>query len=36
MKNVDKFYQWLLNMKNVHLNDNEQMERAFNRIIEWK
>lgn len=30
--NVDRFYNWLQMCKNVHLADDEQIVKAFNKI----
>lgn len=30
--NLERFYEWLLMCGNVHLADNEQLEKAFNKI----
>jgi hypothetical protein len=32
MENVQRFYIWLQKMGNIHLNDNDQMVRAFDKI----
>ncbi len=32
MENQQRFYQWMLNMKNIHLADNEKMSQAFVRV----
>ena len=34
MENVNKFYEWMLAMGNIHLADNEQMSKAFERVAE--
>lgn len=30
--NVNRFYEWLQRCGNIHLNDNEQLTNAFNKI----
>lgn len=30
--NVERFYEWLQMCKNVHLADDEQIVKAFNKI----
>jgi hypothetical protein len=32
MENLDRFYEWMLAMGNIHLADNEQMSKAFEAI----
>lgn len=32
MSKIQRFYEWLQMCKNVHLNDNEQVVRAFHKI----
>lgn len=34
MENLDRFYEWMLAMGNVHLADNEQMSKAFEVVVE--
>lgn len=34
MENVNRFYEWMLAMGNIHLADNEQMSKAFERVAE--
>lgn len=34
MKEVNKFYLWMLRIKNIHTGDNEAMNNAFNTIYE--
>jgi hypothetical protein len=34
MENLDRFYEWMLAMGNVHLADNEQMSKAFEAVVE--
>ena len=34
MTNLEKFYDWMLKVKNVHMMDLQGMDRAFNIIIE--
>ena len=33
MENVSKFYEWMLKIQNIHLANNEEMSKAFNKII---
>jgi len=33
MSKVEKFYEWLQKCNNIYLHDNEQVIRAFNKII---
>jgi len=33
MEEVNKFYEWMLKIKSIHLADNEKMSNAFNKII---
>ena len=33
MAEVNKFYEWMLRMGNIHLANNAEMERAFSKII---
>lgn len=32
MKNVERFYKWLQMCKNIHLADNEAVEKAIQKI----
>lgn len=32
MEDVNKFYEWLVNIKSIHLADNERMSEAFDRV----
>lgn len=32
MKNKERFYEWLVKMGNIYLNDNERMLNAFNKV----
>jgi hypothetical protein len=32
MEEVNKFYEWMLKMGNIHLADNQQMSKAFEAI----
>jgi hypothetical protein len=32
MENLDRFYDWMLRMGNVHLADNEKMAKAYEAI----
>jgi len=34
MEDVNRFYEWMLAMGNIHLADNEQMSKAFERVAE--
>lgn len=34
MTNLEKFYDWMLKVRNVHMADMQSMDRAFNIIIE--
>jgi hypothetical protein len=34
MENQERFYEWMLRMGNIHLADNEQMTKAFERVAE--
>jgi hypothetical protein len=34
MENQQRFYKWMLNMKNIHLADNEKMSEAFARVAQ--
>jgi hypothetical protein len=36
MEDVNKFYEWMLKVKSIHLADNEQMSKAFKRVAEKK
>jgi len=33
MENLERFYDWMLAMGNVHLADNEKMAKAYEAII---
>jgi len=33
MENVNKFYEWMLKIGNIHLADNEEMVKAFSKVI---
>ena len=33
MENLNRFYDWMLAMGNVHLADNEKMAKAYEAII---
>ena len=33
MENLNRFYDWMLKMGNVHLADNEQMSKAYEAVI---
>ena len=34
MEDVNKFYEWMLKIKNIHLADNLQMSKAFEKFAE--
>ena len=34
MTEVEKFYEWMLKMGNIHLADNIQMSKAFEKVAE--
>lgn len=34
MENVEKFYEWLLKIKNIHLADNNQMSKAYDIVYQ--
>ena len=34
MENLNRFYDWMLAMGNIHLADNEKMAEAFTRVAE--
>ena len=34
MEDVNKFYEWMLKMGNIHLADNEKMAKAFEKFSE--
>lgn len=34
MENLDRFYEWMLAMGNVHLANNKEMTKAYESIIE--
>ncbi len=34
MEEAQKFYEWLLKMKNIHLADNESMAKAYGIVIQ--
>jgi hypothetical protein len=34
MENLERFYEWMLKMGNVHLANNEKMARAYEAIAE--
>lgn len=36
MEEVNKFYEWMLKIKSIHLADNQQMSKAFEKIIKNK
>ena len=34
MENLERFYEWMSKMNNIHLADNEKMAKAYEVIIE--
>jgi len=34
MEDANKFYEWMLKMGNIHLADNIQMPKAFDKFSE--
>lgn len=34
MEEANKFYEWMLKIKSIHLADNEQMSKAYINIYE--
>jgi hypothetical protein len=34
MEQAEKFYQWMLKMKNIHLSNHESMARAYGIVIQ--
>ena len=34
LTNVEKFYAWMENMKNVYLHDNARMDKAFKIVAD--
>lgn len=34
MENVDRFYEWMLKVKSIHLSDNERMTRAYEIVYQ--
>jgi hypothetical protein len=34
MENLEKFYEWMLKMNNIHLADNAKMAKAYEAIVE--
>ncbi len=36
MENQERFYEWMLKVKSIHLADNAQMSKAFIRVAEKK
>lgn len=32
MENLERFYEWMLKMNNIHLADNQRMARAYETI----
>ena len=36
MEDVNKFYEWMLKIKSIHLADNNKMAKAFKKFSENK
>jgi hypothetical protein len=36
MEEVNKFYEWMLKIKSIHLADNARMSRAFEKLVQSK
>jgi hypothetical protein len=34
MAEAEKFYEWLLKIKNIHISNNERMAIAYGKIIQ--
>jgi hypothetical protein len=34
MNEVERFYEWLLKIKSIHLADNEQMSKAYTIVYQ--
>jgi hypothetical protein len=34
MENLERFYEWMLKMNNIHLASNEKMAKAYEKIAE--
>lgn len=34
MENLERFYEWMLKIGNVHLANNEKMAKAYEAIVE--
>lgn len=34
MEDVEKFYEWLVKIKSIHLADNQRMSKAFNTVYQ--
>ena len=34
MENQERFYEWMLKIKSIHLADNKKMSKAYEAIIE--
>lgn len=34
MENLERFYEWMLKMNNIHLADNTKMAKAYEAIVE--
>jgi hypothetical protein len=34
MEEVERFYEWLLKMKNIYLADNDKMSEAYIKVFE--
>jgi hypothetical protein len=33
MEDANKFYEWMLKMGNIHLADNEEIAKAYDKVI---
>ena len=33
MENLERFYEWMLKMNNIHLANNEKMAKAYEAIV---
>ena len=34
MENLERFYEWMLKIKSIHLADNEKMAKAYDVVME--
>ena len=34
MENLDRFYEWMLKIKSIHLANNEKMAKAYEAVVE--